>query len=123
MGVKGDINGYTMQQFYDHQVFERSLNATYVALIPKRAGAVELRDFRPISLISGVYKMIAKVLAERLKKVIDSLINKHQMAFVKGRQVMDLALIANVRVDTRNRGEVAGLMCKLDIEKVHDHVN
>lgn len=66
--VKEDIMK-TMQHFHDFRMFEKSLNATYVAVIPKRVGALELTDFRPISLISGVYKIIAKVLAERLKKV------------------------------------------------------
>lgn len=74
--VKEVILG-TMQYFYDHKVFDRSMNATYVALIPKKAGAVELRNFRPISLITGMYKMIAKVLAERMKRVKESLVNKH----------------------------------------------
>lgn len=112
----------TMQHFYDHQVFERNLNATYVALIPKKAGATELRNFRPISLVSGVYKILAKTLAERMKRVLGNLVNR-QMAFIEGSQIMDATLIANECVDTRIREDVAGLMCKLDIEKVFDHVN
>jgi len=86
-------------------------------------GANDLRDFRPISLITGVYKIIAKVLAERLKRVISKLVNKHQMDFVKGRQIMDAALIASECIDTRIRGDVPGVMCKLDIEKAYDHLN
>ncbi|XP_047268842.1 uncharacterized protein LOC124898822 [Capsicum annuum] len=120
--IKGDIM-VIMQYFHDHQVFEKSLNATYVALIPKKAGETELRDFRLISLISGVYKILAKALAERLKKVIAGLVKKHQMVFIKGRQIMDAALIASECVDTKTIGEVAGLICKLDIEKAFDHVN
>lgn len=119
--IKGAIMG-TLQYFYDCQVFERSLNTTYVALIPKKTGVVELRDFRPISLISGVYKILATTLAERMKRVIGKLINRHQMAFIKGGQIMDAALIASVLiVDTRIKGKVAGLMCA--IEKAFGHVN
>ena len=88
-----------------------------MALIPKKVGANDLRDFRPISLVTGVYKLIAKVLAERLKKVIDKLVNKNKMAFIKGRQIMDAALIASECIDTRIRGDVPGVMCKLNIEK------
>lgn len=73
----------TFHNFHSHQVFDKSFNATFVALTPKKAGANELRGFKPISLITGVNKIIAKVLAERLKKVIDKLVNKHQMAFIK----------------------------------------
>lgn len=68
----------TMHYFHEHQAFEISLNATYIALISKRAGAVNLRDFRPIRLISRVYKIIAKVIIERLKNVVDRMVNKHQ---------------------------------------------
>jgi len=119
--LKEDILN-TMKHFHEFQVFEKSMNATYVALIPKKSGATSLRDFRPISLISGMYKIIAKVLAERLKQVVNKVVNK-QMAFIKGRQIMDAALIASECVDTRVRGEKAGILCKLDLEKAYDHVN
>lgn len=85
-------------------------------------GANDLGDFRPISLITGLYKIIAKVLAERLKRVISKLLNKHRMAFIKGRQIMDAALIASECIETRIRDE-PGVMCKLDIEKACDHLN
>jgi hypothetical protein len=48
--------------------FEKSINATFISLIPKKAGAVDIKDFRPISLVGGVYKIISKVLANRLKQ-------------------------------------------------------
>lgn len=54
----------TIQNFHSRSTFERSINATFVALIPKKAGAIELNDFRPISLVGGVYKIISKLLAE-----------------------------------------------------------
>lgn len=63
----------TFRRFHSHHKFEKSFNATFVALIPKRFGANDLRDFRPISIISGIFKIIPKVLAERLKKVISKL--------------------------------------------------
>lgn len=58
-----------------------------------------MKDFRPISLVGRVYKLIARLLAERLKQVMDKLIKKHQMAFVKGRQIMDAALIVSECID------------------------
>jgi hypothetical protein len=53
-------------EFHEHCQFERSLNATFVSLIPKKHGADQLKDFRPISLVGGTYKIIAKLLANRL---------------------------------------------------------
>lgn len=120
--IKEDLIA-TIQFFHEHCFFEKNLNATFVALIPKKVGAMELNDVRPISLIGGVYKIIAKLLAGRLKKVIHSLIGRQQMAFVKGRQVMDAALIANECIDSRQRSRIPGLVCKLDIQKAYDHLN
>lgn len=119
--IKEDLM-QTFHNFHTQQRFEKNFNATFVALIPKKVGANELRDVRPISLITGVYKIIAKVLAERLKRVISKLVNKHQMAFIKGRQIMDVALLASECIDSRIRGGTPGLMCKLDIEKSYDKV-
>lgn len=54
--IKDDVM-QTFHKFHAHQKFEKSFNATFVALIPKKVGANELKDFRPISLITRVYKI------------------------------------------------------------------
>ena len=53
------------EEFYQHSKFEKSLNVTFIALIPKKNGASNIRDFRPINLVGSVYKILAKVLANR----------------------------------------------------------
>lgn len=55
--------------------------------------------------------------------MISELVIKHQMAFIKGRQIIDAALIASECVDIRVKGDDPGIMSKLDIEKAYDHVN
>ena len=55
------------EEFYHHNKFEKSLNATFIALIPKKNDASNIRDFRPISLVGSLYKILSKVLANRLK--------------------------------------------------------
>ena len=67
----------------------KELNSTFIALIPKVSCPVTLRDFRPINLVSSMYKILAKVLTNRLKKVMNSVIGENQSAFVKNRQIMD----------------------------------
>jgi hypothetical protein len=72
------------KEFHESGKFEKSINATFVALIPKEAGAVEIKDFHPISLISKVYKIISKVLVGHLNAVLGKLVSHTQNAFVPG---------------------------------------
>lgn len=60
--------------FHQKGTFVKSLNSAFITLIPKKKGAMEVKDFRPISFLGSVYKILAKLLAERLKMVIDKLI-------------------------------------------------
>jgi hypothetical protein len=108
--------------FHARSKFEKSLNATFIPLILKKFGAIDVQDFRPISLVSGVYKIIAKVLANRSRRVVEKIISKSQNALVRGRQILDFVLIANECFDSRIRSGELGVLCKLDIEKAYDHV-
>ena len=82
--IKQDILG-ALIHFHNNCHMVKPFNASFIALVPKKKGAIELKDFRPISLIGSVYKILAKVLSERLKKVIGNLVPGFQNAFVQGR--------------------------------------
>ena len=73
------------RDFHETGKFIRSLNSTFLVLIPKKEGAEDFKDFRPISLVGSLYKLLAKVMANRLKRVMYSVVNKAHNAFVGGR--------------------------------------
>ena len=120
--VKPDLMA-VFHHFFAKGQFEKSLNATFITLIPKKHAASEIRDFWPISLVGGVYKIIAKVLANRLRLVMGDIISTSQNALVRNRQILDPILIANEYLDSRLKSGVPGLIYKLDVEKTFDHVN
>lgn len=102
--------------------FVNFLNATFIAFILKIVGVVELKDFCPISLVGEIYKIISNVLANRMCLVMDKIIFKSQNAFVWGRHILDLVLIANECVDNHLRDNIPRVLCKLDMEKAYNQV-
>lgn len=75
------------------------------------------------SKLQGLYKLLAKVLVDRLKRVLPRLIKKAQNAFVGGRQILDASLIANEIIDLMYKKKERGVLCKIDIGKAYGHVN
>ena len=82
-----------------------------------------MKDFRPLSLVGCIYKLLAKVLAKRLKVVLPLIISPTQWAFVKERQILDGILIANKLIGSRKQSHKEGVIFKIDLEKAYDHVN
>ena len=96
--VKPD-NMLIMNDFHSSGIVNRGVNETYIALIPKKFGSCRISDFKPISLVTSLYKIISKVLVSRLKEVLDSTISKNQGAFVANQQILYVALVANEVVE------------------------
>ena len=110
-------------QFFDSSSFDKRLNASFIALIPKCASASGLNEFRPISLVGCIYKILAKVLANRLRDVLDEVIGPNQFSFIKGRQILDCSLVANEVIDEIKKKGIGGLIFKVDFEKAYDSVD
>lgn len=100
------------------------LNKTYIALIPKKSGANRMGDFRPISLCNVVYKLVSKVLANKLKVFLDSIISVNQSAFTPERLITDNILVAfEVFHYMKNLNKAEGFMAmKLDMSKAYDRI-
>ena len=86
---------------------------------PKKGGTEDLRDFRPISLVGSLYKPMAKVLANRLNKVVGKVVSEAQNAFVEGRPITDASLV----IDHWQKGRKRGVIYKLDIEETYGSIN
>jgi hypothetical protein len=100
----------------------KGVNHAYVHLIPKTASQAGFKDFRPISLIHDIYKIMAKVLSSRLKAVMHDLISENQTAFLARRQIIDGFLVANEAVHSLKRCRVPSLIFKVDFHKAFDTV-
>ena len=107
------------------QVSPGGLNATHVVLIPKVLNPEMVSQFRPISLCNYSYKVLSKVLANRLKPLLPILISPNQNAFVSGRQIQDNIGIAQELfhfLKTRKAKSRWEVGIKLDMHKAYDRV-
>ena len=103
----------------------KSLNHTFITLIPKTKNPENVTKFKPISLCNVLYKFFSKVLANRLKRVLPNIISEHQSAFLKGRLIIDNILVAfeTLRyMKNHNSGNSAFMALKLDMSKAYDRV-
>ena len=66
--MKEEVLGFS-REFFEHSRFVKSLNVTFLVLVPKRRTVEDLQDLRPISLVGGIYKILTKVLANRIKRL------------------------------------------------------
>ena len=102
-----------------------SINHTFVALIPKVKNPEHVTEYRPISLCNVIYKLISKVLANRLKEVLPTVIAETQSAFVPGRLIIDNVLITFQtlhHMHNQRQGRVGSMALKLDMSKAYDRV-
>jgi len=90
----GSLVTEAVQDFFSSGFLLKEVNATILALIPKVPNACEVNDFRPIACCNTVYKLITKILANRIAPVLQDLISPTQNAFVKGRRIRDNILLA-----------------------------
>ena len=110
-------------QFYNLAVHNFSLlNLAIVALIPKKDRADCINDYRPISLIHSIAKLISKVLSIRLTVVVQSIISPAQTAFLKTICLHDSFVYVQNCVKSLHRRKTPAVLLKLDISRAFDNV-
>jgi hypothetical protein len=121
----GDDVFIAVEDWLGRGYFPSSLNETNICLIPKNDNPSSMKDFRPISLCNVLYKVVSKLLANRLKGVLNKFISEEQSAFVEGRSIIDNALIAIEIIHClkrRTKGTKGELALKIDFSKAYDKV-
>ena len=78
------------------------------------------KQFRPIALCNVIYKIITKVIANRLKPILPFVISKEQAGYVEGRQIMDSVILANEVVSSLKTTKTPGMLIKLDLLQAFD---
>lgn len=101
------------------------INETFLTLIPKIDVVCRMKDFRPISLCNVSYKVITKLLAQKLRLVMSSLVNPCQSSFIPQRQSRDNIIVAQEIFHSMHnkKGKKGWLAIKIDLEKAYDRLN
>ena len=108
-----------LEEFRGGRCHMESLNRVYLILLVKTTGAEQIGDFRPISLSNSIYLIIAKVLANRLRGLLENLISPLQLAFIPGRVMTDNVILAQEIVANWRRLGIASFMWKVDFAKAY----
>jgi hypothetical protein len=119
--VKVEVLGCIRNFFLNHILLQEQ-NHTHIALIPKQSGAYIVHHFRPISLCNIVYKIITKILANRLKVMLPNFISPLQSAFVASKNIQDNTILAHELLHSfKHKRDKGGFMfLNMDMEKVFD---
>jgi ribonuclease HI/exonuclease III len=99
-----------------------STNSSFLALIPKEKGAISFNRFRPISLCNTSYKIIAKVIANRLKTTLPLIVPENQGGFVQGRHIADNIILVQEAIHSSVLRKEKGMVVKLDLANAFDRV-
>lgn len=98
-------------------------NSSFIFLVPKTKDPLKMNDYRPISLIGCLYKIVSKLLASRLKQVVGATIGVSQSAYVAGRNILDEPLIVNEVCSWAKKLKKQILLFKDDFNKAFDSIN
>ncbi|XP_027172427.1 uncharacterized protein LOC113772083 [Coffea eugenioides] len=121
--VGKDLCDAVFSFFCGHEL-PRSVSSTWIVLIPKVTSPQDFSQFRPISLCNFVNKVISKLLANRLSKVLPGIISPQQSGFVQGRQISENFLLAQELLsDIRKSNRGGNVVLKLDMAKAYDRVS
>nr|CAD1842484.1 unnamed protein product [Ananas comosus var. bracteatus] len=120
--IKADVMR-VFNSFYNGTGNLEGINSSWTCLIPKKSGAAMVRDYRPISLVNSITKLLSKVLATRLQSHMDHLINPFQAAFIRGRHILDNFFATHILTHHLHSTKQQAALLKLDFERAFDQIS
>ncbi|GAA0185055.1 hypothetical protein LIER_32343 [Lithospermum erythrorhizon] len=123
--IMGEDLGQMVLNFLNHGIFLRKFNFTLIILIPKVEKPINMTQFRPIALCNSVAKVIAKMLATRLKRVLPNVISESQNAFVPNKLITGNVLLSyelHHVIKHKKSGPLGLMSIKLDMLKAYDKI-
>ncbi|GJT91072.1 RNA-directed DNA polymerase, eukaryota [Tanacetum coccineum] len=111
-----------VEWFFHHASFPVGCNSSFIALIPKTLNPKSVGEYRPISLIGSIYKIVTKILANRLSTVIADIISNVQTAFLPNRQILDGPFIINELLARCHHKKHSAMVFKIDFAKAYDSI-
>jgi hypothetical protein len=121
--IRNDVIAALLAVQRGHVSKFKLLNSAFITLMPKNVDALQVKDFRPISLIHSFAKLVAKLLANRLAPKLQELVSVNQSAFVKKRTILDNFLMVQQLARSLHNRKTLHVLLKLDISKVFDLVS
>lgn len=112
-----------VNEFHSNTKLPKVIITYFVALIPKIDNPQGLYEYRPIFLIGSLYKILSKLLASKIKKVVNNLVSQSKSAFIAYKYIQDGVLVVNEVLDFAKIFKKECLMIKMDLQKAYDCIS
>lgn len=123
-GVVGEGVSSTVLKCLEGERLPQNMADALLVLIPKTEKPESIKQFRPISLCNVTFKLVTKVIVNKIKNILEDLVSPNQCSFVPRQQIGDNIIICQELIDAlkHKKGKEGGMIIKVDLEKAYDRL-